>query len=205
MRPAPARTALGEGAGPARARPAPCRSALRWLFPLCIGAALLLGARPARADMSSWLSVGLGGAQLRYTGQEPVFRLAMPINVGVGSPASAPIIVGGGVRVMPYFGQGTDFAAYLRTATQGYAVGGFGVALDAGGYSRAFGGGSSGFLGVLNLGAPWGVVASLMYERGNSDAQVFGATLGIDFLRLTVHRLSGEQEWPNVNPAYRPQ
>ena len=30
-------------------------------------------------------------------------------------------------------------------------------------------------------------------------------TVGVDFLRLTVYRLSSEKHWPNVLPAYRPE
>lgn len=129
----------------------------------------------------------------------------MPINVGVGTTPAKAISLGVGARMATYFSEGTDWAMYARAATQGYAIGSYGVAIDAGAYTRSFGGGSSGFLGVLNVGVPWGGVVSLMYERGTNDGQMIGATIGVDLLRLTVYRLAGEEQWVNINPAYRPQ
>jgi hypothetical protein len=174
---------------------------------LAVLVALLAGSLPAaeaQAEVSSWLSLAGGAARVgRSDGSSPI-RLQFPINVGVGLQPSLPVTVGVGVHLTPYGGEGVDYGAYLRAATQGYVLGGFGVALDAGAYARSFDGGRGGLLGVLNLGVPWGGVIAVNYGRSGEGEQTVGATVGIDFLRLTVYRLAGEQQWPNVRPAWRP-
>ena len=55
------------------------------------------------------------------------------------------------------------------------------------------------------LGAPWGITLSLGGGLGTNDARQYGATLGVDFARLTVYRLSGENWFPNPRAAYRPK
>jgi hypothetical protein len=55
------------------------------------------------------------------------------------------------------------------------------------------------------LGAPWGINLSLGGGMGSNDARQFGATLGVDFARLTVYRLAGENWFPNPHPAWRPK
>jgi hypothetical protein len=59
---------------------------------------------------------------------------------------------------------------------------------------------------VLTLGAPWGVqlaVAGQMWSLdGGTSAQGVFVALEIDLLRLTLMRQgTGEQWWPNPNPA----
>ena len=166
-------------------------------------AVLALGGE-ARADLSSWYSVGFGAARLSADGVDPHWRYQLPFNVGVGTPPSLPVVVGVGVRFNPYFGDGSDYAAYLRLATRGYATGQLGLALDGGGFSRVFDGGSSGWLSTLNVGGPWGLILSGTYERGTNGVQTTSVALGVDLLRLTVYRLGNESMWPNVNPAWRP-
>ncbi len=173
-----------------------------------LGAALavLTMADEARADMSSWYSVQGGYAKLRWT-EPPVFersRYTMPIDTGLGAPPSWAVIPGVGARLTPYFGQGTDWSLYARVMNRGYLTGGFGAALDGGAYVRAFGAGSSGYMGTLTLGLPWGIIASGTYATGSHDATTTSVGIGIDFARLTVYRLSLEQQWPNVRPAWRP-
>ncbi|MCS6898278.1 MAG: hypothetical protein RMJ98_00730 [Myxococcales bacterium] len=165
---------------------------------------LLLGSSVAQAEVTSWLFVGGGASRVELTSGSSPLRFHLPANLGVGLQPSLPVIVGIGVKIHPYFGEGLDYGAYLRAATQGYVLGGFGVALDAGGYLRSFDSEASGLMGILNLGIPWGGVISLNYGRSREGEQTLGATVGIDFLRLTVYRLSGEQQWPNVRPAWRP-
>ena len=115
-------------------------------------------------------------------------RPTMQIDLGMGSPTSHPVVVGGLVRANSYFGQGVDLGLALRLATQGFATGKWGVALDGGGYERWWGQGSSGFITSLVLGAPYGLTLSLNATVGSDDHRVFGAVLGVDLLRLTVHR-----------------
>ncbi len=172
-------------------------------FVVALGLSLLV-ARSARAELSSWLYLGVGGAGLsgnRITSP----RVAMQLDTGVGTSPHRAIVVGAGARMQPYFGEAVDFAAYLRGATQGYVTGRLGVAIDAGAYAGAGATRTQGFLGTLNLGLPWGIVASGSYARADQGEKAITVTLGVDFLRLTVYRLSGEKQWPNVLPAYRPE
>jgi hypothetical protein len=100
-------------------------------------------------------------------------------------------VAGGLFRVQPYFGEGTDLALLMRVATGGFVQGGFGVALDAGGYQRWWGEESSGGLGSVVLGAPWGITLSASAGVGTNDTRFASLTLGLDFARLTVYRTSG--------------
>lgn len=177
---------------------------IRRLSSLSVAAALLTLGGEARADMAAWLSVGFGPSRLQAAGVDPHWRYHLPFDVGMGAPPSLPVFVGVGARIDPYFLDGFDYAAYARVATRSYVTGNWGVALDGGGYFRRFAPGSTGWLTTLNIGGPWGFVLSGNYETGSNDAKTTSITLGIDLLRLTVFRLSGEQQWPNVNPAWRP-
>jgi hypothetical protein len=177
---------------------------IRRLSSLSVAVALLAASGEARADMAGWFSVGFGGARLQADGVDPHWRYHLPFNVGMGAPPSLPVFVGVGARLDPYFLDGFDWAAYARIATRSYVTGYWGVALDGGGYSRSFGQGSSGWMTTLNVGGPWGFIVSGNLEMGSNGAKTTSFTLGIDLLRLTVFRLSGEQQWPNVNPAWRP-
>jgi hypothetical protein len=168
-------------------------------------AALTAPAAPARADVTSWLSVGTGAAVSEGDGRERALRLTLPVDLGLGSAPSGAIVVGVGARALPLFGEGLGAAAYARVATQSYVVGSWGAALDAGGFTRLSGPGGPGLLASLNLGAPWGFVLTGSYGFGGDGERVAAATLGIDLLRLTVYRLSGETTWPNPKPAWRPE
>ena len=167
--------------------------------------ALVTAAGDASAEPSSWLSVQGGEARLKWTGGVERSRFALPFDVGMGAPPQLPVMVGVGVRLTPYFGQGFDHAAYVRLANRGYVLGRWGAALDGGGYFRKFGEGSSGWTGAVSLGAPFGFVAQATYAQGTNEARSLVMTVGIDFLRLTVYRVAGESWWPNVNPSYRPR
>ena len=161
-------------------------------------------ASSARAETTSWVSLGGGIGHLETPGRVNAVSAQIPIDAGVGLPPSMPVVVGLGVKFLPHIGEGLDYGAYVRAATQRYVLGGFGLALDAGAYRRTFADESSGFLGVLNVGLPWGFVASGNYGRAADGVQTLGVSLGLDFLRLTVYRLAGEQQWYNVRPAWRP-
>jgi hypothetical protein len=106
-------------------------------------------------------------------------------------------VVGGVFKTLTFFGRGTDLALTFRTATGGFVRGGFGVALDLGGYERFWETGSEGFIGALVLGAPLGLQLTATTQQGTNDLHAYTATLGIDFLRLTVYRNVGGGYWPN--------
>jgi hypothetical protein len=159
-----------------------------------------LYAGEARADVTSWFYAG-GGMMAMTHAQLPTDRpAALQVEMGVGSPPHGSVIVGGLVKTMTFFGQGTDLAFVARGATGGFVRGGFGVALDAGVYQRWWGvDDSTGFLGSLVLGAPFGLQLAATTEQG-SNVHVYGATLGIDFLRLTVYRTALSSFWSNPFP-----
>jgi hypothetical protein len=174
---------------------------------LLLGSALasLLGARPARADVSSWAFVGGGVSELHQHALSSRAVPSMRVHFGLGSDPSHPFVVGGLFSLEPHFGYGSDLSLSLRTATRGYVTGGFGLALDVGPYERFWGEHSVGGAGTLWLGAPWGVSLGAGASLGSHDARGFSAILGIDFARLTVYRNSGTSWFLNPYPAYRPK
>jgi hypothetical protein len=160
-------------------------------------------ASSARADASSWFFVGGGPIVWKQgaTAMDYGVSAAMQIDVGVGTTPDAPFIVGGLFRLEPIFGSGADLGLLLRGATKGFQAGGFGVAVDAGGYARFWGDGSGGFQGGLTIGAPLGITLCLLGSVGSDSAKSFGVVAGIDFLRLTVYRQSMLDVWTNPLPA----
>ena len=172
------------------------------LLGLC-GATAYAGS--ARADVSSWAYVGSGASALEQHGLKLKVDPTLAIETGIGTAPSHPIVVGGMVKFLTLFGSGTDLNVSLRVATQGFVTGKFGLALDAGPYRRFWGEGSTGGQAALVLGAPWGLTLSLGGGVGSNGAHQVGASLGVDFARLTVYRLSGLDWFPNPHPAYRPK
>jgi hypothetical protein len=175
----------------------------RLVFALSLCAALGLSGH-ARADVSSWAFVGFGPTGFKQRGLELKMDPALSIEAGIGTTPARPIIVGGMFKFHTLFGDGTDLGLSLRVASQGFVTGRFGLALDAGAYRRNWGEGSSGGQAAVVLGGPWGLTLSLGGGLGTNDARHFSASLGVDFARLTVYRLSGESWFPNPRPAYRP-
>jgi len=183
---------------------------VRHAFAFPLAAAVLIASTDARADVTSWFAIGGGGASERsLPAATRNLAIAMTGTVGVGSSPMAPIVVGGLVRGTMMFGLGTDLSVAVRAATGGFARGDWGLALDAGGLWRSWGGGSYGdwpLQAVLTAGSPWGfevaVGAELWSVDGGTAAQGFFAALEIDLLRLTVMRQGAtEHWWPNPNPA----
>lgn len=152
--------------------------------------------------MSSWLFAGGGFGSLSQGGRQEGAG-ALRLQLGTGTSPDAAFVLGGVAHTLSFFGEGTDLALSLRGATGGFARGDWGFALDAGGYQRFWGVGSSGLLGSVSLGAPFGLQAVLDFEMGTNDARTFAAFLGVDLLRLTVYRTVGTESYPNPLPAVR--
>lgn len=171
---------------------------------LGLGAALLHTAA-AHADVSSWAYVGSGVSSIEQRGLERRLDPSIVLETGIGTTPSKPVVVGGMFKLLGLLGDGADVGLSLRLATRGFVTGRFGLALDAGPYQRFWGEGSTGGQAALVLGAPWGITLSVGGGVGSKDARQIGATLGLDFARLTVYRLSGENWFPNPHPAYRPK
>jgi len=179
-------------------------SLLTRICALAVPAVVLAWSGSARADVTSWFFAGGGPSWLSEQKSSYQLEPTMQLDLGIGTPPSGDVVIGVLGRTSTYFGRGTDLGLALRGATGGFARGDWGVALDAGMYKRWWNMESSGPLASLQLGAPYGIQLSLNSSFGNDDHRTFGAILGIDFLRLTVFRLGGEQWWPNPRPAWRP-
>lgn len=176
------------------------------LLASALGACALLAlALPARADASSWVYVGAGPAAFKQDGFELKVAPALSVETGIGTTPRRSYVVGGMFKLQTLFGEGTDLAVAVRVASQSFALGRLGFAIDAGPYQRFWGEGSTGGQAALVLGGPWGLTLSVGGGLGTNEARHFGASLGVDFARLTVHRLSGESWFPNPHPAYRPK
>ncbi len=174
-----------------------------WLpLAFLLALAWLLVAPREKADVASWASVAAGPTWLN-DGVEKRSVASLEMEAGVGTPPSGPLTVGGLLHVQTHFSQGTDLGVLGRLATRGFVLGDWGAALDLGGYARFWGRGSTGGLGKLVLGAPWGIQLGLGGGVGTKDARFFGVPLGIDFARLSVFRTVGENWFPNPYPAYR--
>lgn len=106
----------------------------------------------------------------------------------MGTDPYSGLVFGGIGKTLTHFGAGTDLVLSSRTATSGFALGGWGAALDLGAYERAWGPRSRGFHGALVGGLPWGVNLGVSAAIGTNAAQSYYLTLGFDWARLTAHR-----------------
>lgn len=178
---------------------------------LAIGATCTVHTSNARADVSSWLSVGGGYGMKRNDATGSLDRAASTsFALGVGTDPLRSIVVGGILRSTTYFTVGTDLGLAARVATGGFARGQWGLALDAGAMLRTFGSGEYGrwpLSAMLIGGAPWGVqlaVGGELLKVGGNDASAAGfvALLEMDLLRFTVMRQGAtDRYWENPAPA----
>lgn len=182
-----------------------------WACAGMVGAACIMHAADARADVSSWLSVG-GGYSLQHNENSKSFDRATTASfaVGVGSDPTKSFVVGGVLRSTTFLTLGTDLGIAARFATGGFARGQWGLAFDAGPTWRSFGSGEYGrwpISAMLVGGAPWGLqlaVGGEVFRIAGQDAQARGivALLEIDLLRLTVMRQGAtDRYWENPSPA----
>lgn len=177
------------------------RSPLRLVSIAVALAAPLLAAGAADAAPSAWTTISGGALGWKQGAVAPDFRAdgALVFDVGVGTPATLPVIVGGIFRITPFLAEstGADMAWLARVATRGFQAGGFGIAADVGIYARTWGAPSQGFAGSLSLGAPLGLTLTFHAMAGSDDLLAFGGTLGVDLLRLTLYRETLLNWWPN--------
>jgi hypothetical protein len=174
----------------------------RWLtsrrgrvIELALLLAVLFWSPLSSAQATSWLYVG-GGAGV-VDDDERDTRSILQLDTGLGTSARHALVAGGIFRVQGYFGAGADLALAGRLVTRGFALGGFGLGVDAGVYQRWWGPGSTGFTGNLVLGIPWGLTLLGGASVGSGDQRIYFASLGIDLARLTVHRHHGLDWFPN--------
>ncbi|MEI7892940.1 MAG: hypothetical protein WCI05_07605 [Myxococcales bacterium] len=181
----------------------------RYLFGV-LALDVLVVSSQARADVSSWLSMGPGYAlQSNRVASSFDQAAALTFALGVGSSPRAPWVFGGIFRCTTYFGLGTDVGLAVRGATGSFARGDWGVALDLGVGLRGWRDGNYGSYPVqtlVTLGAPWGLGFGLGAQfasvSGDTGALGFVAVVEMDLLRLTVMRQgSTDSYWLNPSPA----
>lgn len=171
--------------------------------------ACTMHATDARADVSSWFSMGGGYGFERAASVDLYSRATIAtFAIGVGSDPKSALVFGGGLRTTTFFTLGTDLTLAPRIATGGFARGQWGLALDVGPSWRTWSGDYGRFpvRGMLFLGAPWGLqlgVGGDMWNLGGDPpARGALALLEIDLLRLTVMRQGRtDQWWENPSPA----
>ena len=183
---------------------------MRNIWSVALALAIGLAARPAKADVSSWLAVGGGYALQRdWRAGENQLAPTLSYSMGVGSSPLSPFVLGGLVRGTTFIGYGTDLGVGLRGATGGFARGDWGVALEMDALWRPWRSGSFGqwpLQAAVTAGSPWGFQVTVGAEFASVSDQrsaVGGfAVLEIDLLRLTVMRQGGtERWWYNPVPA----
>lgn len=162
---------------------------LSFYLSLAVSSAAWLTPRQAAAQATSWLYVG-GGTGVVDRGERQT-RPALQLDTGLGSSATHPLVLGALFRGQAYFGSGVDLALVARGVSRGFARGELGVGLDVGVYQRWWGPDSTGVIGNLVLGGPWGLTLLGGGTLGSGDQRLYFASLGIDLARLTVHRHGG--------------
>lgn len=175
------------------------RSALRRLACSTLTAALAWSSS-ALADVSSWLQVAAGPTLTGRSGELDAHG-TLDLLTGLGTDPGGPWVLGPVLRLQYQFAGGVDLTPALRFTSGGYTRGELGFAIDAGPWFRLYDGGATGAYAAVTVGGPWGTVATLNGAFAGDAAQAFGVLVGIDLLRLTVYRHSGEQHWPNPFPA----
>ncbi len=139
----------------------------------------------------------VGGGMSHVDASETGDFGALSIDTGIGTPATSSFVWGGVFHGAERFGHGLDLGGALRLAMGSYARGDFGLGLDLGSEYRF--GDDNGVAGAarLVLGAPWGISASAGGSYGADEVKVLLFTVGLDFARLTVHRETGLNWFPN--------
>ena len=161
-------------------------------------AAVAFGAKPAHADVSSWIYVGGGASHLSSPDLADSEQGVLQLDTGFGTSPQHPLVVGFAAKTMTHFGHGTDLGLALRTTTRGYSLGDWGAALDVGGLQRFWGPESTGLLSAsVSLGLPWGFTLAATGASDWADTNSLVLTLGLDWARLTVHRTVGDRWWRN--------
>lgn len=168
---------------------------------LSLGCALAVSSvsSVALADVSSWMFVGGGAADLRFSEDLPSQNpIALQLDAGFGSAATNPIVVGFAAKAWTFLDHGTDLGLALRLTTAGYSRGTWGVALDLGATQRFWGEFSKTLPSAsLSIGLPWGLTLAATAGSNFADTQSAVLTLGVDWARLTAHRTAGNSWWRN--------
>lgn len=164
------------------------------------GVAVVCASSVALADVSSWVYVGGGAADLKLsslTTNSSVNPFALQLDAGFGTAPTGPLVVGFAVKSWTFLEHGTDLGLALRLTTPGYSLGDFGLALDLGATQRFWEETATLASTSLTFGLPWGVNLAATAGSDFGDNQSLVLTLGFDWARLTVHRAAGDSWWRN--------
>ncbi len=179
-------------------------------FAVAVASSVTLLARPARADVTTWLAFGTGLAVDHSTANRSTnWSPGISGSIGLGSDPTHAVVVGGVFRLMSRVNEGADMNLALRVSTGGYSRGDWGFAVDVGPGLRLWESNQDGTFplqGALVLGAPWGVQLTLGSDIMNlavHPSSVGGfALVEFDLLRFTVMRQgSTDRFWKNPIPA----
>jgi hypothetical protein len=154
----------------------------------------------ACADVSSWVYVGAGAADLKLesSAKGSVNPFALQLDAGFGTTPTNPLVIGFAAKTLTFIDHGTDLGLALRLTTPGYSRGDWGLALDLGGTQRFWGQTTTTLASTsLTFGLPWGVNLAATAGSDFGDNQSLVLTLGFDWARLTVHRTAGDAWWRN--------
>ncbi len=151
----------------------------------------------AFADAASWMYVGGGASAVQTDDSDASTHSLLQLDAGFGTTPNDALVFGGILRTLTHFSGGTDLVLAQRTATGGFARGDWGLALDVGGVQRWWGPDSTGVIGTLTGGGPWGLQLSVLASMGTNGGRMFGLSFGIDWARATAHRSVGTNWWPN--------
>lgn len=146
---------------------------------------------PARADSASWVKVAGGGSAFAQDELDREAGALLEVEAGLGTDPSHWLVVGGVLKTLTHFGNGTDLVIAQRTTTSGFSNGTWGAALDIGGFARFWGQDSTGVVATAIAGAPLGINVGLTGGVGSNGGRLFALTVGIDWARLTAHRGDG--------------
>jgi hypothetical protein len=157
----------------------------------------------AKADVSSWLTLGPGVNKMGGLGWHRDTIPSLRLGTGMGTDPSHAFVLGGFFRLDTLFDKGTDLSLSLRFADHGFANGQWGFAIDAGPLARFWGETAYGATVVGMVGLPWGFEIGLQAAIGEERIRTYGGFAALDLARLTVYRRSGSSYWKNRFPAYR--
>ncbi|MGC4066492.1 MAG: hypothetical protein QM784_18030 [Polyangiaceae bacterium] len=164
---------------------------------------LSFSSREAKADVSSWLSLGSGVNKMGGLGWHRDTIPSLRLGTGMGTDPSHAFVLGGFFRLDTLFDRGTDLSMSLRFADYGFVNGQWGFAIDAGPMARFWGETAYGATVAATLGLPWGFELGLQSAIGEDRIRTYGGFFALDLARLTVYRRSGSSYWKNRFPAYR--
>lgn len=163
----------------------------------------------AAAQATSWMYAGGGSSIAKSTVAEPDgntssavdIRSLLHVDVGLGVAANRNFVWGGLARMQLHGPDLLDLGLLARGTTGGFARGDYGAGADIGVVRRWWDQSSTALTANLLFGAPWGLTVVAGATLGRHDERTFQLSIGLDFARLTVHRQSGLNWFPNPLPS----